>query len=136
MNKLYFFSSLIITGVLSGCVTPPDVNERLGQFTAASSFDIRNLSYEKSQKTTTFVEGKSCYKVNPYNLIYMEGPRDNMIQRAMDNAIRNGQKNGVDGDLLVNARIEKRTEHRQKSAFVKDRFECIFVSGDLVRLKA
>lgn len=129
-------SLIILPVVLSGCATPPDINERLGQFTAASSFDIRNLSYEKSHQTTTFVEGKACYQVNPYNLMYMEGPTDNLIQRAMDNAIRNGQKNGVDGDLLVNARIEKKTEHRNKSAFVKERFECIFVSGDLVRIKA
>ncbi|MBQ0719574.1 MAG: hypothetical protein KBT88_04700 [Gammaproteobacteria bacterium] len=82
------------------------------------------------------MEGKSCYKVNPYSLIYMEGPRDNMIQRAMDEAIRNGQKNGVDGDLLVNARIEKKTEHRKVSIFLTERYECIFVSGDLVRIKA
>jgi len=136
MRSFKILSSLIIAAVLSGCVTPPDVNERLGQFTAASSFDIRNLAYEKSQKTTTFVEGKSCYKVNPYSLIYMEGPRDNMIQRAMDEAIRNGQKDGVDGDLLVNARIEKKTEHRKISIFLTERYECIFVSGDLVRIKA
>ena len=135
MKKCKLLPALIITGVLAGCVAHPDVNERLGQFTAASTFDIRNLSYEKSKKTTTFVEGKSCYKVNPYDLRYMEGPRDNMIQRAMDHAIRSGQKSGVDGDLLVNTRIERKTEHRQKSVFVKERYECIFVSGDLVRLK-
>lgn len=136
MNKSLLTTSLI-TLAISGCVSHPDVNERLGQFTAASSFDIRNLDYEKSQNTATFVEGKACYKVNPQTLIYESGPKDNLIQRAMDEAIREGQKNGIDGDLLVNARIERKTEHRQgDNVFLKDRYECIFVSGDLVRIKA
>ena len=137
MQTLYLFTISITSLILSGCVSHPDVNERLGQFTAASSFDIRNLNYEKSQKTATFVEGKTCYKVNPHTLQYEEGPKDNLIQRAMDEAIRNGQKAGIDGDLLVNARIERKTEHRAgANIFLKDRFECVFVSGDLVKIKA
>ena len=120
-----------------GCVSfPPDTDERLGQFTAASSFDIRNLDYDKSKNTSAFVVGKSCYRVNSVSLAYEEGPKDNSIQRAMDDAIRNGQVKGIDGDLLVNVRIEKKTEHRQESFFTRHRYECIFVSGDLVRIRS
>ena len=120
-----------------GCTSHPDVDQRLGQFTAASSFDIRNLHYEKAKGTSTFVEGKTCKKVNPQTLAYISGPKDNLIQRAMDEAIREGQKAGIDGDLLVNARIEQKTEHRQgANIFIKDRFECLLVSGDLVKIKA
>lgn len=137
MKNSSIFTIPLISLVLTGCVSHPDVNERLGQFTAASSFDIRNLNYEKSKNTATFVEGKTCYKVNAQTLIYESGPQDNLIQRAMDEAIRAGQKEGLDGDLLVNARIERKTEHREgANIFIKDRFECIFVSGDLVRIKA
>ena len=137
MSKSLFLTISLIMLAISGCVSPPDINERFGQFTAASTFDIRNLDYEKSKNTATFVEGKACYKVNPQTLAYESGPKDNLMQRAMDEAIRAGQSNGIDGDLLVNARIERKTEHRQgENVFLKDRFECIFVSGDLVRIKA
>ncbi|PKH88997.1 hypothetical protein CXF79_03695 [Colwellia sp. Bg11-28] len=47
------------------------------------------------------------------SLAYISGPKDNLLQRAMDNAIRNGQKLGIDGDLLVNTRIERKTEYKE-----------------------
>ncbi|EAS40428.1 hypothetical protein C9J48_00340 [Photobacterium profundum] len=103
MKISFILPSLMI---LSGCTSlPPDTNERLGQFTAASSYNIRNLEYEKSEGTASHVEGKVCYKVNLYTLAYMEGPKDNLLQRAMDNAIRNGQDNGLEGDLLASLLI-------------------------------
>ncbi|WP_157487857.1 hypothetical protein, partial [Grimontia celer] len=92
---------------LTGCAKMPSVtSERLGQFTAASSFNVRNLDYEKGSNTVSFTKGKSCYEVNPRTMTYVSGPKNNLMQRAMDDAIRNGQKNGIDGDLIVNARIE------------------------------
>jgi len=134
-TKISFILSSLL--VLSGCASlPPDTNERLGQFTAASSYNIRNLEYEKSEGTASHVEGKTCYKVNLYTLDYMEGPKDNLLQRAMDDAIRNGQNNGLEGDLLVNARIERKTEYKTTGDFfkVKERYECVFVEGDLVKI--
>ncbi|MGR5239150.1 hypothetical protein [Vibrio alfacsensis] len=124
---------------LSGCAQmPPDTDERLGQFTAASSFNVRNLEYQKSNKTSSFAKGKSCYEVNLVTLAYISGPKDNLLQRAMDDAIRNGQAQGIDGDLLVNARIERKTEYEESGEIfvVKKRFECVVVEGDLVKIAA
>ena len=43
-----FVTATIFTIILSGCTQMPlDTNERLGQFTAASSFNVRNLEYAK-----------------------------------------------------------------------------------------
>lgn len=67
----------------------------------------------------------------------MSGPKDNLLQRAMDDAIRNGQAQGIDGDLLVNARIERKTEYQESGEIfvVKKRFECVVVEGDLVKIE-
>jgi len=130
--------ALPFVSILSGCVQfPPDTNERLGQFTAASSFNVRNLEYEKEADTVSYTTGKACYQVNLINLSYISGPKDNLLQRAMDEAIRNGQKTGIDGDLLVNARIERKTEYKEKGQFfiTKERYECVVVDGDLVKIK-
>jgi len=136
------FKKIVITipfiSILSGCVQfPPDTNERLGQFTAASSFNVRNLEYEQGTNTVSYTTGKSCYQVNLINLSYISGPKDNLLQRAMDEAIRNGQATGIDGDLLVNTRIERKTEYKEKGNFfkTKERYECVVVAGDLVNIK-
>ena len=122
---------------LGGCAQmPPDTDERLGQFTAASSFNVRNLEYRKSNNTSSYTKGKACYEVNLYTLAYISGPKDNLLQRAMDDAIRNGQVEGIDGDLLVNARIERKTEYEETGEIfvLKKRFECVVVEGDLVKI--
>ncbi|MBV2129226.1 hypothetical protein [Arsukibacterium indicum] len=139
MKNTNKFLSLIALSTLAGCAQlPPDTNERLGQFTAASSFNVRNLEYEKSTNTVSFTTGKSCYLVNMVTLAYISGPKDNLLQRAMDDAIRNGQQSGIDGDLLVNTRIERKTEYKEKGEGffkVRERYECVFVEGDLVKIK-
>lgn len=130
--------AVVSLSLISGCVQfPPDTDERLGQFTAASSFNVRNLNYEKSDNTASFTKGKSCYEVNLVSLTYISGPKDNLLQRAMDEAIRNGQTAGIDGDLLVNARIERKTEYKEtgKIFVTKQRYECVVVEGDLVKIK-
>ena len=135
-KKIIVVPSLL--SILAGCVQmPPDTDERLGQFTAASSFNVRNLQYEKEANTVSYTTGKACYQVNPLTLVYISGPKDNMLQRAMDDAIRNGQEKGVGGDLLVNARIERKTEHKEVGDFFKtqERYECVVVGGDLVKIK-
>lgn len=131
--------SLAVLGLttLAGCAQlPPDTDERLGQFTAASSFNVRNLEYQKSNNTSSYTKGKSCYEVDLYTLAYISGPKDNFLQRAMDDAIRNGQAQGIDGDLLVNARIERKTEYEESGEIFiwKKRFECVVVEGDLVKI--
>ncbi|WP_108651803.1 hypothetical protein [Dongshaea marina] len=131
---------LVAAGALfiGGCASnPPDSNQLLGHFTAASSFDVRGLDYDKLAANRSLVTGKACYEVDPKTLAYLRGPKENVMQRAMDNAIRNGQKQGIDGDLLVNVRVEQRTEHRTVGGFFKSekRRECVFVSGELVELK-
>ena len=128
----------VLGHLLYGCAQlPPDTDERLGQFTAASSFNVRNLNYEKDENTVSFTKGKVCYKVNLHTLMYIEGPRDNLLQRAMDDAIRNGQEKGIDGDLLVNVRIERKTEYKDKGDIfkIRERYECTVVEGDLVKIK-
>ncbi|KIP67409.1 hypothetical protein SN13_20065 [Vibrio alginolyticus] len=70
-------------------------------------------------------------------MAYISGPKDNLLQRAMDDAIRNGQAQGIDGDLLVNARIERKTEYQKSGQIfvLKKRLECVVVEGDLVKIE-
>ncbi|MEP1449064.1 MAG: hypothetical protein ABJK37_23375 [Paraglaciecola sp.] len=138
MHIKNIITTIPFLSILTGCVQfPPDTNERLGQFTAASSFNVRNLEYEKGTNTVSYTKGKACYQVNLHTLVYISGPKDNLMQRAMDEAIRNGQKTGIDGDLLVNTRIERITEYKEKGDFfkIKERYECLVVEGDLVKIK-
>jgi predicted peroxiredoxin len=136
MKKSLFLAIPIISVIITGCTSHPDIHESLGDFTAASSFDIRNLNYNKSKNTTIFVTGEACYQVDRRTLIYISGPKNNLIQKAMDDAIRKGQKTGIDGDLLVNVRIEKKTKHKKGlNIFANLRYECVYVSGDLVRIE-
>ena len=118
-NSFLLWGIFIFSGVLfSGC--SPTV--RLGDFTAASSFNVRNLNYDQlAQKR---VKGESCGYIF---LLIRFGEWDRRIQRAMDKAIKAGQKAGVGGDLLVNVRIESKPV-----AFGN----CMVVTGDLVKIKS
>lgn len=138
MHIKNIIKTIPLLSILAGCVQlPPDTNERLGQFTAASSFNVRNLEYESGTNTVSYTKGKACYQVNLITLAYISGPKDNLMQRAMDEAIRSGQEAGINGDLLVNARIERITEYKTQGEFfkTKERYECLIVEGDLVKLK-
>ena len=114
----------------------------MGQFTAASSFNIRGLRYETASGTKTLTEGRSCYDIG-------SSSPDGRLQEAMDHAIREGQKKGIDGDLLVNVRIKRQVEHKvettEKSSWGGlvddgkteqnvDHQECWIVTGDLVKI--
>jgi len=82
----------------SGCATS------LGQFTVASSHNVRNLNYTTEEKVKT--SGSACAR----NILGLPiSQQDDLLQRAVDDAIRNGQSSifgkEVDGDLLVNVRI-------------------------------
>ncbi|MCP5326036.1 MAG: hypothetical protein H7A09_06885 [Oceanospirillaceae bacterium] len=106
--------------VLAGCST------RLGQFTAASSMNVRNLEYSLPNNTAAHTEGDSCIHTV---FVFPIGNKDDRIQRALDNAIQNGRQKGIDGDLLVNARID----HSAWWAFLYGQ-DCVSVEGDLVKL--
>ena len=102
---------------------------RLGQFTAASSFNVRNLNYEFDKNTKVSVVGEDCFIVG-------QQPNTGRLQRAMDNAIKDGQNRGVDGDLLVNVRIDQQIKDKP-NGFLGFPIpnNCIIVSGDLVKIK-
>lgn len=89
----------------------------LADFTVTSSQSVRLGDYDLSK--SSIVEGYSCthylhFIVPLYIPIYNSKTQlqiynpDPQLQRAMDNAILNGRKEGIDGDLLVNIKIEKR----------------------------
>ncbi len=106
---------------LSGCT------QRLGQFTAASTQNVRNLNYNLADSTKVKTLGDSCISTV---IIFPIGNQDDRIQRAMDDAIKNGHTKGLDGDLLVNARIDL-TAWYIPLLFGQN---CVTVEGDLVKI--
>jgi hypothetical protein len=106
-----------------GCTT----TNRLGQFTAASSNNVRNLQYDLSGKTKVRTKGETCVK-SVFGFTW--GRTADRLQIAMDEAIKTGQDKGIDGDLLVNVRIEN-------EAFSLGFYSsnCVTVAGDLVKIK-
>ena len=122
--KFLFFAATSI--FVFGCAPQIQYPEhRLGQFTAASSYNVRNLNYDKD--TAIHVVGEDCAGLN--GLV-----NDSRLQRAMDAAIKNGQGKGVQGDLLINVRIDQIVKYRQ-NLFSQIPYECIKVEGDLVSMK-
>ena len=120
----------ILSLILAGCAAPGP-SKRLGHFTAASTFNVRGFAYD--QRSAVKVSGEDCVRMGAIS-------NDSRIQRAMDNAIRTGQLQNPDADLLVNVRIDQTYPVR----YVRDiifpiniptSFDCIEVSGDLVKLK-
>lgn len=145
--KFKLLLTLSVVALGSGCVSTYeqisdpiiDKNENLGQFTAATSYNVRGLNYEASDRTKMRTEGESCYPLGT-------AKQDGRLQEAMDRAIRNGQDHGIDGDLLVNVRIKHVVRHREKVVIERSPFEqkedkstvqaeeCWIVAGDLVRI--
>jgi hypothetical protein len=118
--------AVAVSSLLVGCaVQAPEY--RLGQFTAASSFNVRNLDYDSTSATR--VEGEDCHQVG-------QQPNDSRLQRAMDQAIQNGQEQGVTGDLLVNVRIDQVQKNKPGNFFgFPVAHNCIEVEGELVTLR-
>ena len=103
----------------SGCATS------LGDFTVASSNNVRNLDYGIEEKTKVETEGTACARKI---LFFPINQQDDLLQRAMDNAISNGHDKGIDGDLLVNVRITY-----EPTSFIIYNDLCYTVKGDLVK---
>jgi|GEM_PF-915106 len=124
---------------LSGCAKPPPIDRQLGMFTVASTQNVARLKTRPTGKIRYAVKGQSCIEVDPGTLEYISGPRDNRIQRAMDEAIANGHDQGFKGDVLINVRVREKTvmvpPPKKKIGASTRRMECILVSGELVELE-
>lgn len=104
----------------TGCATS------LGDFTVASSNNVRNLDYSIADKTVATTNGEACAR----SILFVPiNQQDKLLQRAIDDAISNGQEKGVDGDLLVNVRITY-----EPTTFLIYNDLCYTVKGDLVKL--
>ena len=113
--------STIALGMLvgfSGCTT------RLGNMTVVSTNNVDGLSADV--KTAQRVKGESC---NRAFLIIPWGDFQNRLQIATDNAIDNGHKAGISGDVIVNAKIGVTAW----TAIVYGQ-NCLTVEGDLIPL--
>jgi hypothetical protein len=112
---------IVLSLGLIGC------SQSLGQFTVASSNNVRNLNYSVENKTKASAKGEACAR----NILWFIplNQQDDLLQRAMDNAISNGQQKGVDGDMLVNVRITYDT-----TGLIIYNDICYTVRGDLVKI--
>jgi len=128
INKLTNLALVAVMPFIFTACAEKGPSYRLGQFTIASSQNIRNLNYSYEDKTKIETYGEDCYKVGDL-------PNDMRLQRAMDNAISNGHKKGIDGDILVNVRIDQAIIER-KTGFMGmgEMYNCMSVKGDLVKL--
>jgi len=122
-----------------GCAKPPPVDRQLGMFTVASTQNVTGLKTKPTGKIRYAVKGQSCIEVDPSSLEYLSGPRENRIQRAMDEAIANGHDQGFKGDVLINVRVREKTmmvpPPKNRIGGSTRRMECIIVSGELVELE-
>lgn len=116
--KYSAISFLISVLFLTGCTN------RLGNMTIVSTNNVDGLNVDITSKNR--VTGKSCAH-NAMGIPW--GDLQNKLQIATDNAIDNGRKAGLKGDVLVNAKINVRAW----SAIVYGQ-NCLIIDGDLVTL--
>ena len=121
-------SKLAINSILGIALTLgfTGCSRSLGQFTVASSNNVRNLDYSVENKTKAVTQGEACARSI---LFFPINQQDDLLQRAMDDAINNGHNQGVDGDLLVNVRITY-----EPTALLIYNDLCYSVKGDLVKI--
>ena len=124
MNTFIKLGVIISCSTMTACTT----TSSLGHFTAASTHNVRNLDYDIANHTKVRTEGEACIKTF-LGLINL-GEDENRQEIALNNAIRSGQGNGTDGDLLVNVLITE-----TYTSLPGYRSNCIVVAGDLVRLQ-
>jgi len=122
MKTIKALSIFAVVLMMVGCTQ----NVRMGQFTAASTMNVRNLEYSIDNQTEASTEGESCLKTY---LFFTFGERDDRLQRAMDDSIKNGRKNISSGDLLVNVRVD-----HSISTYPFYMKNCVKVKGDLVSI--
>jgi hypothetical protein len=93
----------------------------------ASSQNVRNLKYETLGDKAATAKGESCMRII---LFFPVGQLTGRFQAAMDDAINNARKSGIDGDLLVNVRIK--ASMFNLLLYAQD---CVYVTGNLVKLE-
>lgn len=140
--KLFSVASVVTLLTFSGCAPVIKMESvegpktRHGQFTALSSFNVRNLSYSASNQTSGHTVGEFCISSS-------ESLGEGALQEAVDRAIRSGQEKGIEGDLIVNARISQVSKTTYKNTYEGNRKTaseiassevCWQVEGDLVTL--
>lgn len=116
--------STIAAGMLisfSGCAT------RLGNMTVVSTNNVDGLNAHVSETQRT--EGESCTHTI---IVFPVGDFQNKLQIATDNAIDNGHKAGLKGDVLVNAKIDRKYWYIPL-IYGKD---CMKVKGDLIDMSS
>ena len=122
---VYLCLTVIVAGALlaMGCTS----TRLMGQFTVASTHNVRNLRYSMASNTKVRTEGETCIR----SFLGIEwGDTDDRLQRAMDDAIREGQDQGIDGDILANVRIQS-----ESFSLIIYGSNCMTVSGDLVKIE-
>ena len=117
--KKIIFASVAIGILFGGC------SSRLGNMTAVSTHNINGLQAKVEPKQ--HVKGESCRYTA---LIIPFGDFQNRLQIATDNAIANGHKAGVNGDTLINVKIDV-SDFAIPLVYGKN---CMVVEGDLVAL--
>ena len=101
----------------------------LGQFTVASTHQVRNMNYTTENKVE--VSGSACAR----NILGLPiNQQDDLLQRAVDNAIQDGQSSifgkEVDGDMLVNIRLYSDT-----TTFLIYNDSCYLLEAYLVKME-
>jgi hypothetical protein len=114
----YSIIGLVATLLLTGC------SNRLGNMTMISTNNVDGLSAKITSKHR--VIGESCMRSL---MLIPWGDFQNRLQIATDNAIDNGRKAGLQGDVLVNAKIDINAW----SVLVYAQ-NCLKVEGDLIPL--
>ncbi len=119
MKKSILSLSAIAMLVFSGCTT------RLGNMTVVSTNNIDGLNAHVTAESRT--AGETCI----HNIIiFPVGSFQNRLQIATDEAIDNGHKKGIKGDVLINAKINV-THWYIPFLYGQN---CLRVEGDLIPL--
>ena len=140
MSWLTGLVGILFLLTLGACAkSPPLIDRQLGLFTLASTRNVPQLKTKAIGKIRYAVKGQSCVEVDPKSLAYISGPRENRIQRAMDEAIANGHDQGFRGEVLLNVRLWEKTIMLPPPGKAKwassRRMECVVVSGELAELQ-
>jgi len=120
MKRFIKYSAIGLAGalLLTGCTN------RLGNMTVVSTNNIDGLNAKITTKNR--VKGESCIR----SFLFIPfGDFQNRLQIATDNAIDNGHKAGLEGDVLVNAKINV----SDWSLLIYGQ-NCLTVEGDLIPL--
>ena len=121
--KRLVLSALALSMIIgfSGCST------RLGNMTVVSTNNVNGLNTKVTDKNR--VQGESCIHTA---IIFPFGDFENRLQIATDNAIDNGHKAGLTGDVLTNAKID--INHWYIPLIYGE--NCMVVKGDLIDMSS